>query len=135
MVAGGKQLGAQALPSAAGIRGITYLDGDTLATYPRDETRGVVLRRLVKLSAQPALDFQVAAAPRRAWELNVYANNSLLHKQLVASDGDPQIWQPIHVDLKDFAGKDVTLRLYQRVLLPGSLKLPGNAYWKELNVR
>jgi hypothetical protein len=27
-----------------GIRGITYLDGDVLATYPRDEVRGVVLR-------------------------------------------------------------------------------------------
>src|SRR5262249_46451014 len=28
-----------------GIRGITHLDGDVLATYPRDEVRGVVLRR------------------------------------------------------------------------------------------
>ena len=28
-----------------GIRGSTYLDGDMLATYPRDEVRGLVLRR------------------------------------------------------------------------------------------
>ncbi len=119
----------------AGIRGITHLDGDTLATYPRDETRGVVLRRIVKLSAQPALDFQVAAAPRRAWELNVYANNTLLHKQIISSDGEQQNWQPVHIDLSAFAGKEVTLRLYQRVLMPGTLKLSGNAYWKDLRLQ
>lgn len=41
------------------IRGITYLDGDALATWPRDMVRGVVLRRNVKLSSNPSLSFQV----------------------------------------------------------------------------
>ena len=35
-----------------GIRGITYLDGDVLATYPRDEIRGTVLRRTLKLGTK-----------------------------------------------------------------------------------
>ena len=36
-----------------GLRGNTYLDGDVLATYPRDEVRGALLRRTAQLSAQP----------------------------------------------------------------------------------
>src|SRR6185295_3183774 len=35
------------------IRGITHLEGDVLATWPRDMVRGVVLRRTVKLSGDP----------------------------------------------------------------------------------
>src|SRR5262245_36726749 len=45
----------------AGIRGITYLDGDVLATYPRDEVRGLVLRRTAKLGGKPRLEFQAGA--------------------------------------------------------------------------
>ena len=32
------------------------------------------------------------------------------------------------------AGKKITLRLHQRLLLPGILKLSGDAYWKELKL-
>lgn len=118
----------------AGIRGITYVSGAVLATYPRDETRGTVLRRSVKLSAQPTLDFQVGSAPGRAWELSVYADNQECLKQLiVGGTGTDLNWQPIHVDLAPFANKEVTLRLYQRVLIP--VKLPGNAYWKEIRLQ
>jgi ADP-ribosylglycohydrolase len=117
-----------------GIRGITYLSGDVLATYPRDETRGMLLRRRAKLGMQPALDFQVGSAPNRAWELSVYADNKELLKQLiVGGTGADLNWQPIHVDLAQFANTEVTLRLYQRVLIP--VRLPGNAYWKELTLR
>ena len=41
-----------------GIRGITYLEGDTLATYPRDEVRGLVLRRTVPFGKDPSLHFE-----------------------------------------------------------------------------
>ena len=117
----------------AGIRGITYVDGETLATYPRDETRGLVIQRKAALSAQPTLDFQVGSAPGHAWELSVYAENTqLLQKLIVGGTGTDLNWQPIHVDLKDFAGKEVTLRLYQRVLIP--VKPPGDAYWKGLKL-
>ncbi|MBI4327250.1 MAG: hypothetical protein HY674_18595 [Chloroflexi bacterium] len=66
-----------------GIRGITYLDGDVLATYPRDEVRGLVLRRTLKLGAQPDLSLQAGADAGRAWELNVYANNKLMDKRII----------------------------------------------------
>jgi hypothetical protein len=117
-----------------GIRGITYLSGDVLATYPRDETRGMLLRRRARLGMQPALDFQVGSAPNRAWELSVYADNKELLKQLiVGGTGADLNWQPIHVDLAQFANTEITLRLYQRVLIP--VRLPGNAYWKEITLR
>src|SRR5207302_1097593 len=37
------------------IRGITHLEDDVLATWPRDPVRGVVLRRTLKLSSKPSL--------------------------------------------------------------------------------
>ena len=36
------------------------------------------------------------------------------------------------VDLTRFAGQEVQLRLYQRVLVPDPI--PGNAYWKGLKI-
>jgi ADP-ribosylglycohydrolase len=116
-----------------GIRGITYLSGETLATYPRDETRGVLLRRKARLGATPALTFEVGSAPNRAWELSVYAKNQKLLQQLVAGGtGTDLNWQSIRIDLSAFANQEVTLRLYQRVLIP--VRLPGNAYWKKIEL-
>jgi hypothetical protein len=112
----------------AGLRGITYLDGDVLATYPRDEVRGVVLRRTVTLGDKPSLTFQAGADSGRAWELNVYANNKLLEKLVIDTK-----WQDIKVDLHDFAGQETYLRLYQRVLVPN--RVPGNAYWRNLQIQ
>jgi len=117
-----------------GIRGITHLDGDVLATYPRDEVRGVVLRRHVKLGEKPSLHFHVGVDAGRAWELNVYANNTLELKRIIegASEGERK-WQGVDVDLSEFARQAVELRLYQRVLVPG--KIAGNAYWKATEVK
>jgi hypothetical protein len=116
-----------------GIRGITYVQGDILATYPRDEVRGVVLRRILKLGAKPALGFQVGSMPGRAWELSVYCNNERLLQQLIEGGAGSDLnWQQIQVDLGAFARQEVTLRLYQRVLIPR--RFPGNAYWKMLKV-
>jgi ADP-ribosylglycohydrolase len=117
-----------------GIRGITHLDGDVLATYPRDEVRGVVLRRTVKLGEKPSLSFRAGVDPGRAWELNVYVDNKLLSKKIIEapSDAKGRHWQALSFDLTAYAGKLVHLRLYQRVLLPG--RTAGNAYWKALVV-
>jgi hypothetical protein len=116
-----------------GIRGITFLDGDVLATYPRDEVRATLLSRRLKLSAEPRLTFQAGSIPGRAWELNVYANNQRLVQQIIDAPTPGQVnWHPIDVDLSAFAGQDVTLRLYQRVFVPR--RTAGNAYWKELKV-
>jgi hypothetical protein len=116
-----------------GIRGITYLDGDVLATYPRDEVRGLVLRRKVKLSGEAMLSFQAGVDSGRAWELNVYANNKLLEKRIIEGGTETgRKWHDMKVDLRDFAGQEMHLRLYQRVLVPN--RIAGNAYWRNLQV-
>ena len=117
----------------AGIRGITYLDGNVLATYPRDEVRGLVLRRALTLTDKPILSFQAGADSGRAWELNVYANNKLLEKRVIEGGTEPgRKWHDIKVDLRDFASQQTHLRLYQRVLVPN--RVAGNAYWRNLRI-
>ncbi len=114
----------------AGIRGITHLAGDVLATYPRDEVRGCLLRRTARIAPGQRLRFEAASDPGRAWELDVYADNSLLEKQGLV--GDAGGWRKFDLDLKAFAGRDVTLRLYQRVLVPN--RTAGNALWRNLRL-
>jgi hypothetical protein len=118
-----------------GVRGITYLDGDVLATYPRDEIRGLVLRRTLRLGANSRLSFEVAADPGKAWELNVYVGNRQIHQQIVSGAAAEREFARLDFELSQYAGQEVTLRLYQRVLMPGANKLPGNAYWRNLQVK
>jgi hypothetical protein len=116
-----------------GIRGITCLEGDVLATYPRDEVRGVVLRRNVTLGEMPKLSLAVGADAGRAWELSVYAANQPMLKRLIEGRaGAGREWHEVTVDLREFAGQTVQLRLYQRVLIPN--RIAGNAYWKALRL-
>ncbi len=115
----------------AGIRGITCLEGDILATYPRDEVRACLLRRTTKLSAAPRLTFEAGTEPGRAWELTVYADNQVLFKDVISSTSTERSWRTLDIDLKAFAGRETTLRLYQRVFVPN--RTAGNALWR--NVR
>jgi hypothetical protein len=115
-----------------GLRGITFLDGDVLATYPRDEVRGLVLRRSLMLSSHPSLRLEVAADPGRAWQLDVYVNNFKVLTRVIEGGSEPRQWQDIHVDLASYAGKSVELRLYQLVLVPD--RVSGTAYWKAIRV-
>src|SRR6185369_4996083 len=112
-----------------------HLDNDVLATYPRDEVRGVVLKRKLKLSGNPSLTFDAGTDAGRAWELNVYANNTQVLKKIIEApaSGGARAWQKIEVDLKSFANQETTLRLYQRVLLAN--KTAGNAYWRSVEVK
>jgi hypothetical protein len=103
----------------------TYLEGGVLATWPRDEVRGVVLRRRVKLSDKPSLNLEVGVDAGRAWQLSVFANNTNIL--------DKRAWETIPVDLSAFQGKEVELRLYQRTLVPN--KIPGNAYWRTITLQ
>jgi hypothetical protein len=117
-----------------GIRGITYLEGDVLATYPRDEVRGLVLRRRLTLGQQPMLRFEAGVDAGRAWRLDVYVNNTSRLSRTI--EGGPAAgerrWEPIEVNLADVAGQPVEIRLYQRVLVPD--RTAGNAYWRRLRV-
>ena len=136
------------------LRGGTYLDGDVLATYPRDEVRGVVLRRMVRPGPTSSLTVDVAADPGRAWRLSIFAGNDRLAHEVV--DGGPpvgwseqpplsypesefaamkaaRVWRRIRADLTPYAGREIALRLYQTTIVRD--RVPGNAYWKPPAVR
>jgi hypothetical protein len=116
-----------------GIRGITYLYGDVLATYPRDEVRGTVLRRAVKLGDHSVLKFDAGVDPGRAWQLQVYVNDDRLFDKVIESPSDERDWQQIEIDLSNYRNQNVVLRLYQLVLIPHHEA--GNAYWRGLVVK
>jgi hypothetical protein len=116
-----------------GLRGNTYLEGEVLATYPRDEVRGLVLLRRATLSAAPKLTVDASADSGRAWSLDVHADNERLLSRTIQGKGKDRDWQTVEVDLRAMAGKTVTLRLIQRVLL-GAEYAAGNAYWRNLRL-
>lgn len=116
----------------AGIRGITHLEGDILATYPRDEVRACLLRRTATLGAAPRLTFEAGSEPGRAWELTVYADNQILFKDVISATTSERAWRTLDIDLKEFAGRETTLRLYQRVFVPN--RTAGNALWRNLRL-
>jgi hypothetical protein len=120
-----------------GIRGITFLDGPVLATYPRDEIRGTVLRRTIHLGPAPSLQFKAGVDPGRAWQLQVFVNDQIVLDKLIvgsaaAVQSGSRHWQDIRVDLSHYKNQTVVLRLYQRVLIPHHEA--GNAYWRDLSV-
>jgi hypothetical protein len=121
-----------------GIRGITYLDGQVLATYPRDEVRGTVLKRTVNLGSDSSLQFKAGVDVGRAWQLQVYVNDEKMFDKLIdglydTGQSDSRHWEDISIDLSDYKNQKVVLRLYQRVLVPHHEA--GNAYWRDLTVQ
>lgn len=116
-----------------GIRGITYLDNDVLATYPRDEVRGVLLHRILKIGDEKNLSLEVGVDEKRTWQLSVYVNNKQMLAKLIEGGETGLKWEKINIDLTEFKGKTVKIRIYQRVLIPG--KEAGNAYWKNFTIR
>ncbi|MGC4234962.1 MAG: ADP-ribosylglycohydrolase family protein [Niabella sp.] len=116
-----------------GIRGMTYLNGNMLATYPRDEVRGLVLTRSVTLADEKRLVLEVGADSARCWELNIFVNNNRLIRKVIEGNGPGQTWYSVEADLSPYQNQAITIRLYQRVLLKG--KEAGNAYWKSITLR
>jgi hypothetical protein len=119
----------------AGIRGISYLDGQVLATYPRDEVRGTVLKRTIHLGPTPSLNFKAGVDVGRTWQLQVYVNDKKILDKLIeglfeSHQSDSRHWEEVHLDLSEYKNQTVVLRLYQRVLVPHHEA--GNAYWREL---
>lgn len=117
-----------------GIRGNTFLDGEVLATYPRDEIRGLQLWQIIKIDRQKELSFNAGVDPQRAWQLEVWINNNMvLEKLMEGTNEKEQTWETIKVDLMAYQGKTINIRLYQKVLIHG--KEAGNAYWKEIRIK
>jgi hypothetical protein len=121
-----------ALGGMPGIRGITFLDSDVLATYPRDEVKGVLLTRRLRIDGQKELSFEAGVDSQRVWRCMVLANNKVLVDKLIEGGNTGRSWQTVKTDLSAFDGDTVTLRIYQRVLIPG--RATGNAYWKNLRI-
>jgi hypothetical protein len=116
-----------------GIHGNTYLDGEVLATYPRDEVRGLKLERTIEIQDQKTLSFDAGVDSARAWDLSVFVDNkSVLNKQMLGT-AEPRKWEPVSVDLTPYRGKKITIRIYQRVLVRG--REAGNAYWRNLQIK
>lgn len=119
-----------------GIRGDTYLEGDTLAIWPRDEVRGALLRRTVTLGDHPSLSFDAGADAGRTWHLVVFVNNDKVLDRLI--DGGSSTvatgrhWKPIALDLSAYKNQRVVIRLYDLVLVPNHYA--GNSYWRHLQV-
>ena len=122
-----------------GIRGNTYLDGNVLSLWPRDEVRGAVIRRSARLGAKPKLSFDVGAAKGCAWHLTVFVQNDRVLDRLVEGDtpigADSNVisWQHITLDLSKFTGEKVNIRLYDLVLVPH--RYAGNSYWRDIEVQ
>lgn len=116
-----------------GIRGITYLDSNVLITYPRDEVRGLLLHRSLKITNEKNLSLQVGSDAKRAWQLSVYINNKQVLAKLIEGNEATQKWEDINISLEEFKGQNVKIRIYQRVLIPG--KEAGNAYWKNFTIK
>jgi hypothetical protein len=54
-------------------------------------------------------------------------------KKVIDGLGRPdRQWETVQVDFSAFAGREITLRLYQRVLVPN--RVAGNACWKNLRL-
>lgn len=121
-----------------GVRGDTYLDGDTLSIWPRDEVRGALLERKAELGDHPSLNVNVGADSGRAWHLVAYVNNEKVLDRLVEGDAltganaSERHWEHVHLDLGAYRGQSVVLRLYDLVLVPN--KYAGNSYWKSLEL-
>lgn len=117
-----------------GLRGNTFLDGDVLATYPRDEVRANYLTRTVRVKPGEKLELEVGVDKGRVWQLDVFADNDRLATKLI--EGGQQAgrqWQTLSLPLEKYAGQEVVLRLYQRVLVPE--RVAGNAYWRKAQIQ
>jgi len=134
-----------------GIRGATYLNGDILSIFPRDEVRGALLRQTAQLSDSPSLNFDAGVDPGRTWHLEIFVNNDKVLDKLVEGplaahvmeeppaahiEGPPDTkvsdaqrhWEHIQLDLSPYRKQSVVIRLYDFILVPGHEA--GNSYWK-----
>ncbi|MGE5568389.1 MAG: hypothetical protein ACM3S5_05050 [Rhodospirillales bacterium] len=140
-----RQLGEQWLENKAGFwscsretlrlleRGIQAPD----TGHPRYNrswfTIGAQLSAVLRLSGTPRLYLEVSAEPGKAWHLEVFAGNDRIASQRIVGARGERAWHQIQVDLKQYAGRDTQLRVYQRTLVGG--RLPSKAFWRRIEVR
>ena len=76
----------------------------------------------------------VGAVPGKPWRLQVLVNDASVLTRIITSDSGKEgtQYQDLRVDLSEYAGRNVRVRLYHW-LVDG--KPPGSAYWKTVVVR
>jgi ADP-ribosylglycohydrolase len=117
-----------------GLAGATYLRGDVLVTYPRD-TRPCRLEREVMLATgKPRLVLEIGSDAARPWRLQVFVDDEkIVEKMIKAAEtstakGSESSWTEVEADLSQFAGRTVSVRLYQWAPDPA---MPPTAYWRK----
>lgn len=92
------------LPEFAGQRNV-------LVTHPFDEKTPAAIVKVLTIppGTKASLRFSVAAHEKGDWELRIKADGELLHRQTVTHEGSR--WQAVKLDLSQFAGRRVVLRL------------------------
>ncbi len=117
-----------------GQSGATYLLGDTLVTCPRD-SRPCLLERTVTLSdGHPKAALVVGSLPGRPWRLQAFVDDDVVAEKVIGSSRAPAekesepTWTEVNVDLSKFAGKTVTVRLYQ---WSRDSQIQASAYWRK----
>ncbi len=83
---------------------------NVLMTHPFDKEKPAALERDIEVPAgrTTILSFSVAPHEKGDWELHVLANGSLIQKRVVEKGSG---WKPVSVNLSQYAGKKVKLRL------------------------
>jgi ADP-ribosylglycohydrolase len=127
--------GWQMAQASRGGPGNTYLqwETDTLVTFPRD-TRPCRLERQLQVPAgKPSLRLQVGSVPGAPWRLQVFVDDDALLTQIIIADSmEMQVeYQDVWVDLSQYAGQNIKLRLYHWLIVGG---VPGSAYWRSVEV-
>ncbi len=110
-----------------GGAGATYLDGDTLVTFPRDSRPCRLEATFTIPSRRPTMTLTVRSDAGKPWRLDVYANNERLITQTI--DGAPE---PVIIDLSHYAGQTALLRAFHYQI---DGKPPSEARWRSIVIQ
>jgi putative membrane-bound dehydrogenase-like protein len=103
---------------------------NVLVTHPvdRDTASGIERSIAVPREGKTVLSFYAAAHEKGDWQLRVLADGKRVHVQTIDKPGDR--WKHVSVDLSQFAGRTIGLRLENA---PNDWSYEF-AYWSDVNV-
>ncbi len=130
--------------ASRGGAGATYLDGAVLVTFPRDTRPCMLVRSIAVPAGKPQLTLDIGYLRYRPWRLQVLVDDDIVTTTAIGAE-DPvdvkqvppndaaavPMWKALTFDLSPYAGRNVTLRLYQW-LVPD--RIPGSAYWRSARI-
>jgi len=90
-----------------------------------------MLTRSVTVPAgNPHLNLSVGNLPGHPWRLQVFADDDNLATQVI-DVASKDAWKEVSLDLSPYAGRTITLRLYQWLM---ENRIPGTAYWRSIRI-